>query len=324
MKLALAGDTMLGRNVGRRLECASPTTLFADDVVSAIAEADLFVLNLECAISDRGAPWPDPFKQFWFRAPPVAVEVLAHLGVDCVTLANNHAVDYGTEGLLDTLHHLDKAGIAHVGAGADELSARAPRVLEHDGLRLGIVAVSDHPHDYAAGTARPGIAYANLRLGSPPWLLDTIARLDTDIVLVSPHWGPNMITEPLTHVNDAASAFRRAGATIVAGHSAHVFHGIGDRVLYDMGDFIDDYAVDPELRNDLGLLFIVTFAESRPVSVEAIPLAIDNCRTRLASPGEAAWIAHRLKRACAAMGTDVNERDGHLVVEWKAEPRGRS
>src|SRR5919108_5789394 len=116
MRLALAGDTMLGRGVAQRLAEAPPASLFAPEVVEAAREADLFVLNLECCISERGSPWPDPHKPFFFRAPPVAVEALVHLGVDCVTLANNHALDFGSEALLDTLLHLRAAGIACVGA----------------------------------------------------------------------------------------------------------------------------------------------------------------------------------------------------------------
>lgn len=316
MKLALAGDTMLGRKVGDLLASASPTTLFSDEVVAITRQADLFVVNLECAVSDRGAPWPDPFKQFWFRAPPAAVEVLTHLGVDCVTLANNHAVDFGTEALLDTTRYLDAAGIAWVGAGRDEATARRPAVLHRAGLSIGVVGVSDHPRDFAAGPDQPGIAYADLRHGSPTWLLDTIADLDTDIVVVTPHWGPNMITEPRDHVANAATAFREAGATLIAGHSAHVFHGVGDRVLYDLGDFIDDYAVDPRLRNDLGLLFLVTVDGCRPTRLEAVPLALDYCHTRLADPDEARWIERRFRRACAAMGTDVDQQGGRLIVDW--------
>lgn len=119
MKLALAGDTMLGRNVAERLAEVSPSALFADGVVAAAREADLFILNLECAISDRGEPWPDPSRPFFFRAPPVAVDALRHLGVGCVTLANNHALDFGTVALLDTCRHLADAGIEWVGAGVD-------------------------------------------------------------------------------------------------------------------------------------------------------------------------------------------------------------
>jgi poly-gamma-glutamate capsule biosynthesis protein CapA/YwtB (metallophosphatase superfamily) len=321
MKLALAGDTMLGRKVGDRLASVSPDSLFSDEVVAVAREADLFVLNLECAVSESGERWPDPRKPFFFRAPPVAVEVLAQLGVDCVTLANNHALDFGTEALFDTFHHLADAGIAWVGAGTDEASARRPVVLERDDGRVGVVAVTDHPADYAAGRDRPGVAYADLRRGSPPWLLDAIAALDTDIVLVSPHWGPNMTAEPVAHVAAVATELRAAGATIVAGHSAHVFHGVDLRdgdgaVLYDLGDFIDDYATDPVLRNDLGLLFLVTFDHGRPSWLEAIPLALDYCHTRLAAPEEADWIRQRLRRACAAFDTAVVEHDDRLVIEW--------
>jgi poly-gamma-glutamate capsule biosynthesis protein CapA/YwtB (metallophosphatase superfamily) len=93
--VALAGDTMLGRGVGRALATTPPEDLVAPEVRAALGEADLVVLNLECCISGRGRPWDAPGKPFFFRAPPRAVELLVLLGADCVTLANNHALDYG-------------------------------------------------------------------------------------------------------------------------------------------------------------------------------------------------------------------------------------
>ncbi|HMK10395.1 MAG TPA: CapA family protein [Acidimicrobiales bacterium] len=316
MKLGLAGDTMLGRKVGERLAEVPPTALFTDEVVAVTREADLFVLNLECAISDRGEPWPDPFKPFFFRAPPKAVASLRHLGVGCVTLANNHALDFGTVALLDTCRHLADAGIDSVGAGVDERAARAPVVLDRGGERIAILGVTDHPADYAAGADQPGVAYADLRRGVPQWLRRGITDVDADIVVVSPHWGPNMVAEPVAHVRTAAAALVDAGATIVAGHSAHVFHGVADRVLYDLGDFIDDYACHLELRNDLGLMWLVTFDGSVPIRVEAVPLALDYCSTRLADRDEVAWIVRRFRRSCAAFGTEVDEIGGRLVVAW--------
>src|SRR5207248_6018020 len=178
-------------------------------------------------------------------------------GVDCVTLANNHVLDFGQDALLDTLAHPDAAGIRVVGAGTDVELARAPVVLEAGGLELAVIAFADHPVEYAATTDRPGIAYADLQDELPDW----VTRFpEADMVLVTPHWGPNMTAEPLAYVRDAADALVEAGATFVAGHSAHVFHGISRRVLYDLGDFIDDYAVDRKLRNDLGLLYLVDLA----------------------------------------------------------------
>ena len=306
MKLALAGDTMLGRRVAERLACVPPSALFSDGVVAAAHEADLFILNLECAISDRGEPWPDPRKPFFFRAPPVAGEALRHLGVGCVTLANNHALDYGITALLDTFRHLASASIEWVGAGVDERAARSPVVLERGGLRVGIVGATDHPSDYAASVDQR----------TPDWLLDTVRHVDADIVVVTPHWGPNMVSEPLARVRSAAATLLDTGATMIAGHSAHVFHGVADRVLYDLGDFIDDYARDPDLHNELGLLWLVTFDGNVPTRVEAVPLALDYCHTRLADRDEGAWIADRFRRACAALGTDVHEDGGRLVVEW--------
>ena len=150
--MALAGDTMLGRSVADRLRVAPPESLVHPAVVAAVREADLFLLNLECCISDRGAPWPRPDKPFFFRAPPVAVRTLTHLGVDCVTLANNHALDYGEQALLDTFEHLAAGGISWVGAGPDLERARQSAFLESDGFRLAVIGVTDHPDDFAAGT----------------------------------------------------------------------------------------------------------------------------------------------------------------------------
>jgi poly-gamma-glutamate capsule biosynthesis protein CapA/YwtB (metallophosphatase superfamily) len=315
--LGLAGDTMLGRGVAERLGEAPPESLLAPEVVAAAGEADLFVLNLECCISERGSPWPDPAKPFFFRAPPVAVEVLGLLGVDCVTLANNHALDFGEEALLDTVEHLSAAGIAAVGAGRDEHQARAPLVLSAGGFRLGVVGVTDHPPDFAAGSDRPGTAFADLRGGVPRWLTETIRSVDSDAVLATPHWGPNMTPGPVPHVRSAASAMVRAGATLVAGHSAHVFHGVEGPVLFDLGDFLDDYAVDPMLRNDLGLLWLVTLDESGPVRLRALPLRLDYCHTRVATGDEADWIRRRFREACASFGTEVREEDGLLGASWR-------
>ena len=309
MKLALAGDTMLGRGVAERLETVPPESLVAPEVVAAVGEADIFVLNLECCISERGEPVPG--RVFHFRAPPRATQVLGHLGVDCVTLANNHALDFGPDALLDTLAHLEAAGIRVVGAGSNLEQARAPTILEHEEFRLAVVACSDHPSQYAAAGERPGIAYADLRGDLPEWLR---AVPSADAVLVTPHWGPNMTEEPVAHVRRSADALLATGATLIAGHSAHVFHGIAPRVLYDLGDFLDDYRVDRKLRNDLGLLFLVDLAGDR---LEAVPLKLAFAHTRLATGGDAAWIRRRFTAACARLGTDVAEEDGRLVLPWR-------
>jgi poly-gamma-glutamate synthesis protein (capsule biosynthesis protein) len=248
---------------------------------------------------------------FHFRAPPWTAEALARLGVDCVTLANNHSLDFGPDALLDTLAHLDAAGIRAVGAGTDSERARAPVVLDTGGFRLAVVAFSDHPAEYAADATRTGIAYADLGSPLPDWVT---AFPDADAVLVTPHWGPNMTSEPPDDVRQAAQALVDAGATIVAGHSAHVVHGVAPRVLYDLGDFVDDYRVDRRLRNDLGLLFLLDLTRDR---LEAIPLKLEFAHTRLATGDDAEEIARRFTTASVAMGTEVAEENDRLVACWR-------
>jgi poly-gamma-glutamate synthesis protein (capsule biosynthesis protein) len=184
-------------------------------------------------------------------------------------------------------------------------------------MRLGLLAVSDHPAEYAARPGTPGIAHADLTRALPAWLAAELKRLrsECELVVAFPHWGPNMNPEPGRWQVKAAARMLDAGATLVAGHSAHVFHGVAPRVLYDLGDFIDDYAVDRRLRNDLGLLFLVDLAGDR---LEAIPLRLEFAHTRLATDDEAAWIRRRFTQACAAFGTEVAEENGRLVCRWRS------
>jgi poly-gamma-glutamate capsule biosynthesis protein CapA/YwtB (metallophosphatase superfamily) len=324
--IAVAGDTMLGRSIASMLRDDPSRPLVSEEIVEVATSADLFVLNLECCISERGSPRRDPGRRIFFRAPPSAIRVLQDLGVSCVTLANNHALDFDVEALLDTVRFLDDVGIRHVGAGRDLAQARAHATLEAGGTRIAVLGITDHPADYAARTDRPGVAFADLRQGVPHWLTESIGAIDADVVLVTPHWGPNMAPEPRAYVRAAARVLVDAGTTLVAGHSAHVFHGVERRIVYDLGDFIDDYAVDPDLRNDLGLLFVVTVRGAEPVRLEAFPLKLDYCFTRLAEGEDAAWIARRFRNACRALGSDVRSERGRLVVSWpdqstQREPR---
>lgn len=316
LTLALAGDTMLGRGVAERLEENPGAPLLDPALIELARSADLFLLNLECCVSERGAPIPEPGKPFFFRAPPAAAERLAELGVTAVTLANNHALDFGPDALADTLLHLDAAGIATVGAGLDRDAARAGTTLAVADRRLRVVAVSDHPASYAAGPDRPGIAFADLgAAGVPDWLRETARPADGEHVLVAAHWGPNMTAAPVPHVRAAAQALESAGATLIAGHSAHVPHGARGGVLFDLGDFLDDYAVDPLLRNDLSLLWLVELGADGPPSVEGVPVRLEYSFTRPAAGDEVKRLTRLLRKRCAAVGTAVELVDGRLVFD---------
>jgi poly-gamma-glutamate capsule biosynthesis protein CapA/YwtB (metallophosphatase superfamily) len=309
--IALLGDVMLGRKVAERLGREPPHAVWSSELADLLRSCDAVVGNLECCVSERGSRTRRiPRKPFFFRAPPSGVEALAAAGVRAVSLANNHALDYETPALVDTLDHLAAGSIASAGAGVDVQRARLGAVVPAGDLRLGILAVTDHPAEFAADDS-PGVAYADLSTGLPGWMREELTRLraEADVVVAFPHWGPNMTSEPARWQRDRAGELVEEGADLVAGHSAHVFHGIewiSDRpVLYDLGGALDDYAVDSRLRNDLGIA-----ALWRPgTRLELVGLELLYCETRLARDAAAEWIADRLERACAPFGTRLERID---------------
>src|SRR5438093_7344541 len=190
---------MLGRGVAQRIAAARPDEVWAPELVEITSSLDLVICNLECCISDRGLPTDlVRSKPFFFRAPPRAVTSLEAIGVDGVGIANNHALDFGPDALADTLGHLEEAGIAVAGAGRGHERARDGVVVSGAGIRLGLVAVSDHPREFAAGPESWGISHADLRRETPGWLVEEITRLRgrCDLVIAFPHWGPNMTVRP--------------------------------------------------------------------------------------------------------------------------------
>ena len=307
--IGLLGDVMLGRMVARALERQAPETLWAAELRELTASLDLVVCNLECCISERGEPTElIDGKPFVFRGPPAAVDALKAMSITAVGLANNHALDFGEQALKDTLERLDRGGIATAGAGLGLEAARSPAVLTTAGVRVAVVAVTDHPAEYAAAPRRWGVAYAPMRNEKPAWLLKLIevARAHSDLVIAFPHWGPNMATRPSRRQKRIAASLHAAGADLVAGHSAHVHHGVGwdgGPTLFDLGDVLDDYRVDPALRNDLGV-FAIWRPHSSP-ELELVGLRLEYCCMRLASGADADWIAGRLERASRELGTAV-------------------
>ncbi|MDI3340109.1 MAG: CapA family protein [Sphaerobacter sp.] len=324
LTLALTGDVMLGRLVNDAILTLGAAYPWGN-LRPTLRRADLRLSNLECAITREQESWHDgTYKVFYFRADPVAGDTLRIAGVDVASLANNHAGDFGTAGLLETIRLLDAAGIAHAGAGADLAAARAPARLSAAGWRVAVVAFADHPVEWAAGPDRPGINYTPVSVDPADFaaVAETLAALrrDADLVIFSIHWGPNMRPRPTPTFRAFARLVIEAGADIFWGHSTHLVQGIEvyrDRlILYDTGDFVDDYAVDPELRNDLSALFLVRVAPDGRLGLEAVPVHIMDRQAMLAEEPERAWFVQRLRGLCAEMGTavTVDPEAGTVVV----------
>jgi poly-gamma-glutamate capsule biosynthesis protein CapA/YwtB (metallophosphatase superfamily) len=320
--IALTGDVMLGREVNRAIRRWG-TVYPWGDMLDELLQADLRLINLECDISTGGSRWSKTPKTFFFRAAPAAIETLKSAEIDCVSLANNHSLDYGEPALLETLERLDNADIKVAGAGRNHREASRPALLQAGSLSVAVIALTDNEPQWESTETEPGVNYVPIWTHGP--VFERMRRITAkaaeraDVAIVSAHWGPNMVERPPEEFRAFARAMIDAGADIWHGHSAHIFQGIeiynGRPILYDTGDFIDDYVVDPELRNDLSFLYRVILEDGRPRRLEMMPTIISDYQVNAALGRDAGWALNRLRGLCHEMGTDGEIRDGRLYID---------
>ena len=319
---------MLGRLVNDRLRKMQPEQLWGD-VLPHLAQADLRIVNLECALTRHQKQWARTEKMFHFRADPEAVRVLQAAHIDACTLANNHVLDYETQGLLDTLSVLENSGIHHAGAGVNANEASRPAIIEASGAepsRVALLSYTDNEPEFAAGSEHPGTNYLKIALDEA-----TMARIANDIaqahaqgadlVVFSNHWGANFVERPSEEFRSFARRVIELGADIYHGHSAHICQGIeihqDKPILYDTGNFIDDYAVHPLLRNDRSCLFRLLFDQRRLCRIELLPVSLSVAQVALARDPEFDAIGERMLMLCAEFGTALTLQDGRLI--WQAD-----
>ncbi|MBT0770611.1 CapA family protein [Kineosporia sp. J2-2] len=209
-----------------------------------LKSADLAIVNLETAITDRGTPGP---KQYTFRAPAKALDVLKNSGVDVVTLANNHGMDYGQVGLLDTLAAGKSTGLPIIGAGKNLRAAFTPFTRTVKGVRIAVFGATDVLDSFAIGTwpataTRPGLASSKDQYEE--LLLDAVreAAADSDVVVVDLHWGTEQQACPSDRQQELAHALTEAGAQVVVGSHAHVLEPHvregNTTIHYGLGNFV--------------------------------------------------------------------------------------
>jgi poly-gamma-glutamate synthesis protein (capsule biosynthesis protein) len=281
IRLAFAGDIHFEGASQRALDGFGPIT-------STLRDADLTMANLETAITTRGTATPG--KAFTFRAPPRAFDALRHAGIDVVTMANNHGLDYGPVGLADTLAAIRSSRFPTVGIGRDEAQAYRPYVTTINGTRIAIVAATDVIDSnlissWTASGSHAGLASA---IGSSRTRLEAEvrrARRDGDVVVVYLHWGMETVDCATSEQKSLSAALLRAGATVVVGSHAHVQLGGGWRgrryVDYGLGNFVF-YAtggVTPETRSGVLTLTLVgrsvTKARWSPAVIEdGLPMPV--------------------------------------------------
>jgi poly-gamma-glutamate synthesis protein (capsule biosynthesis protein) len=323
--LGFTGDVMLGRTVDER-QRNRPVAAVWGDVLDRLRDLDALFVNLESCLSTRGRPWRRTHRPFHFRADPEwAVPALREAGVAWASLANNHLLDFEAEALVDTLDALDEARIARSGAGRDEREARAPATVDVDGLRAAFVSVTDNTPEYAAGPDAPGVARLELDPDDPDErhvarsMLDRASEADPDLLVASLHWGPNMVEEPFEDHERWGRWLLSEGVDVIHDHSAHVFNAVEARedglILYDCGDFVDDYRVDRELRNDRSFLFELTVDDGGSATeLRLVPVEIGDWQVRLATGDAARWCRETMVERSRGYGTEFRREGETLVV----------
>lgn len=322
-RVMFGGDVMLGRLVKEAI-LRHGAGYPLGPVASLMREADLTIANLECAITASLHLWSGAPKAFYFGAPPEAIHALTDAGIDMLSLANNHVLDFDVDGLRETLRHLRRHDIRFAGAGEDIGEASSPAFIDCRGIRFGMVAFCDHQADFSAQEDRPGIAYIDLdnevaAVAQLRRALEPLRRAAVDWPILSLHWGPNMVFRPSMTFRRLAHAAIDMGWKILFGHSAHVFQGIevyhGCPIMYAAGDLVDDYHVDPKFRNDHQLLFEMDFTRDALRRISLHPVFISDCQVRPATGAQFEHIVQWMTLVCNEMGTRVHRDGGSVWID---------
>jgi poly-gamma-glutamate synthesis protein (capsule biosynthesis protein) len=296
------------------------------------AGVDARVVNLETSVTSSDDAWPG--KGIHYRMHPQNIGCIAAAKIDYCGLANNHVLDWGHRGLDETLRTLDRAGIAHAGAGRTAADAERPAVIDLAGQRRLLIFAcatgsSGVPRDWEATRDHPGVRLlpnlsADTARGLAAQLRQT--RRAGDVAVVSIHWGGNWGYDVPREQVAFAHRLIDGGVDVVHGHSSHhpkaaeVYHG--HLILYGCGDFIDDYegiGGYETFRCDLRLMYLVRLspADGRLVAARLIPLRTRRLRLERASAEDAKWLRDVLTREGARFGTRLPSADDNsLELSW--------
>jgi len=287
--LVLAGDAMLGRDFNDLYD-ADPSYRAFRELDDAVSDADVIAFNLETTVTVSDDIWLG--KNYNFKLDPRhAASAFGSIPGDpsvprVLSLANNHVLDFGVAGLLETLAVLDANDMHHVGAGVDIDESRAPLVLTtEDGITIGFISASSVCScggSWSATADSPGMFQFDSH--DPSELVDAVRdfRPRIDWLVVMLHWGPNWVTEwPIDWMHELAAELAEVGADVIVGTSAHHVLPVERQgltvVLNGTADFIDDYANPHEgFRNDLSILARIDLQPGREPALELVPLRIEH------------------------------------------------
>jgi poly-gamma-glutamate capsule biosynthesis protein CapA/YwtB (metallophosphatase superfamily) len=311
--LAFVGDILLNYSVGDLIKREGPMAPW-EGVKDILSRADFAIGNLECAVGTTGEPLPG--KEWTFRADPATLDGLSEAGIDAVSLANNHTLDFGPECLLETVALVRQAGVQTAGAGANLAEAFQPVIWEKNGIRVGLLAINMiFPNvSWGAGEESPGQAIDDT------WHMYTVHHVrqlasQVDIVAVYVHWSEERQEVPTDWAMRMARALREAGAHLVIGSHPHILNGFDydGRCLtaYSLGNFV--FTTRPEIpRLQIGAVLEVTVSKEGVESASVIPTRIVWGRTIVDESPEKEETLRWLSSLSNAWQTDV-DRQGNIL-----------
>jgi len=298
------------------------------------SSVDLRIVNLETAITSADTHWPD--KAIHYRMHPQNIDCLSAVRISGCALANNHILDWGYEGLSDTLQTLDSAGIAHAGAGKNADEAAMPAVLDLTGKGRALLfsfgsTTSGIPRDWRATSISPGVNLLDDLSETTATRVASQMRQSAsggqmgDVLVASIHWGSNWGYDIPPEQIAFAHRLIDEGVAIVHGHSSHHVKAIevfkGRLILYGCGDFLTDYegiSGYETLRGDLGLMYLVDLdsRNGQLMSARLVPMQMRRFRLERAPAADSEWLSNLLNE----LGTAVRlEKDSTLTLEWQPE-----
>ena len=316
--LVAVGDIMLGRGVGEKIERLGAEFPF-ERTAQILREADLTFGNLESPMSSTGVATEG--KEVTFRAAPGAIHGIESAGIDVLSIANNHAMDYGPAALMETMDILAHSSIAYVGAGADWTAAHRPACFTINGTKIAFLAYSQQFHLVVeAQHDHPGVAIAR----SEEIKADIEKANEwADIVIVSFHWGWEYSDHPDAVTRDLAHLSVESGASLVIGHHPHVIQGVevykGGLICYSLGNFVFDQR---GRRNRRGLVLRCSIDKSGVQRAELLPVIIDftDFRPSLALVKVAESVLLELERLSEQLDTVLELKGNVAIVLRKEEP----
>ena len=276
--LSFVGDVSLADNwfiAPKYDERGGINGVLSSDILKVMKDSDLMVANSEFTVSNRGSKLPN--KLYTFRAKPERLSIYSEMGVDMVTLANNHVYDYGDEAFLDMLDSFDEYKIPHIGAGHNISEAKKPYYFIINGYKFAFVSAT-RAEKYIMTPGATEDSLGVFRCYDPTQLINTIKelRLENDYVIPIVHFGKEDSQDEQV---SSAKAYIDAGADVVVGHHAHTLQGIeiyNDKpIIYNLGNFLfNDLVVDTAV-------FQIKLNENGEMEYYMIPAIQKNCSTSL-------------------------------------------